>query len=60
MLEESMSLAKNRAIRYTDLFNAGKITIDQYLEATNYVNSLELNLLSAKVNYWKLRYSYWF
>ena len=55
--EESLALARNRSKRYSDLFEVGKITVDQYLDAQNYANRIELELLSAQVNYWKLWYS---
>jgi hypothetical protein len=57
---ESLALARNRSKRYSDLFEAGKITVDQYLDAQNYANRIEQSLHVALVNYWKLQYSIFF
>ncbi len=56
----SLTIAKQRANRYKNLFEAGKITIDQYLQAVNYYQGIEFDLQSAYVNFWKLKYSYQF
>jgi len=60
LAQESLTIAQERYARYTNLFEAGKITVDQYLQAQNYANRIELELLSAQVNYWKLQYSIFF
>lgn len=57
LAESSLALAKNREIKYTNLLQAGKVTVDQYLEAQNYRQNIELSLLATKISYWKLRYA---
>lgn len=53
----SVALAQNRENKYANLFAAGKITVDQYLEAQNYTQNIEFSLLQARVSYWKLGYA---
>ena len=55
--EQSISLAKNRAVRTANLYAAGKATIDQYLKAQQYYTQLVFELNNARVRYWKMRYS---
>lgn len=57
LAQASITLAQNRETKYANLFAAGKITVDQYLEAQNYRQNIELTLLQARVSYWKLRYA---
>lgn len=57
LAEASVALAQNRETKYANLFAAGKITVDQYLEAQNYTQNLAFNLLQARVSYWKLGYA---
>ena len=57
LAESSLALAKNRETKYANLLQAGKVTVDQYLESQNYRQNIELNLLATKISYWKLKYS---
>lgn len=57
LAEASVALAQNRETKYADLFAAGKITVDQYLEAQNYTQNIAFNVLQARVNYWRLGYA---
>ncbi len=56
--EQSIALAQKRSQRIADLYEAGKLTIDQYLEAKRFYRQLMFDMNTARVNYWKIRYAF--
>ena len=60
LAQRSLILSEKRMHRYFRLFQNGKITVDQYVQIQQTVLNLKLDVLTTRINYWKLWYSYWF
>jgi outer membrane protein TolC len=60
LAQRSLILSEKRMHRYFRLFQDGKITVDQYVQIQHTVLNLKLDVLTTRINYWKLWYSYWF